>query len=741
MTPSHGVQSFLSLRDRLAREGWFDGAERALADRLTAVVVGLAGSPLPGAAIVATGGFGRGVMALRSDVDLLFLHTRGGEEDLARRVLRPLWDAHLKVGHLSHTPRDARVFAGTRLDAVSTFLTARLLWGDEDVFDDFRRRFTRLLQKEHAAIVAAMAAEERRRRDEEPYRLMAGDLKNGRGGLRTLDLVDWRRRLFEAQAAAAPDVPGDDGAVRVALTRVRSALHAIVGRPHDHYDFELREPAARWLGSEVRELGRHIVELRSESERMVDAGWREVVRRPVRGAFPDSTRSRDRGDVVAWFDGAVSAPALRRILDEPHVVPFHRHPVGDHTLATVDIAWQVLDGDVREPIAAEAVAMVAHPHRLVEAALFHDLGKGLGGDHSRVGAGLVAEAAAELGLPEIDVDMVRRLVAHHLLLADVATRFDVDDPAVVAWAADRIGDVETLRFLYLLTMVDSMATGSDVWSPWRAELMRRAYRRLEREIIRRNLPEESQLSVLVDAVVEVSESTLDGEAVRRHLAGFGVGYRRSHSAAVIAEHMRVASEPLGPGGGTVSIQPGAPARLIVSASDRPRLLVDVAAVLAVNRLSIIDARFATRSDGRVFDTFEIVDAGHGPPSPSQIESARSEIVRALRGGVDTGRLLSQKEHAYRDARRAAVPVHVNVARSDDGGGVVEVECADRLGLLRDLGVVFDRFGMPIVRARIDTRGGVAYDTFQVGRIPADAGPLVDGLREAAGPGSGDGDHR
>lgn len=723
------VEPFVSLRDRLIEEGWSDGAERVLADRLGEVVVGLAADVGPGTAVVATGGFGRGVMAIRSDVDLLFLHTGGGEEELARRVLRPLWDARLKVGHLSHTPKNARIFAGTRLDAISTFLSARFLCGDEDVFDDFRARFRGLLEKEHGRIVDAMAVEERRRRDEEPYRLMAADLKNGRGGLRTLDMVDWRRRLFEAQWADAPVLPGDDEAVRVALTRIRSAVHVAAGRAHDTFDFELREAAARWLGCSLREVGVEIMQLRSTAERMVDATWKSVVRRRTSVSFPSSLHARNRGDVVAWFDQAV--PTLRRLCDEPHLVAFHRHPVGDHTLATVDEAWRMIDGEIDDPVAAEAVAMVERPERLVVAALLHDLGKGLEGDHSRTGASLVPEACAQLGVTA-DVDLFVTLVDHHLLLADVATRFDIDDPAVVGWAADRIPDTETLRFLLLLTTVDSMAAGPDVWTPWRAELVRRAFRRLERELVRRGLPEDAQVSVLADAVVEASGGEFEALTVRSHLAGFGPGYRRTHSADLIAEHLRLDALPLVPGGGTVSVRPGTPARMLISAVDRPRLAVDVAAVLAANRLSITDARFATRADGRVFDTFEMVDAVEGSVGEERLEKVSSEVARVLRGSVDAAKALEEKQRAYRSTTRAGVPVHVTVTRSDDGGGTVEVESGDRLGLLRDLCIVFDQYGMPIVRARIDTRAGVAYDTFQVTRLPVQTEPLVAALTTAAG---------
>lgn len=717
---------FLSLRDRLITGGWSEGAERELAARLEQVVVELADTVPFGAAVVATGGFGRGVMAVHSDVDLLFLHTGGGEEELARRVLRPLWDARLKVGHLSHTPRSARTFAGTRLDVISTFLSARLLCGDREVFEDFRSRLGGLLDKEHGRIIDAMAAEERRRRETEPYRLMAADLKNGRGGLRTLDMVDWQRRMFEAKSVELPDM-ADDEAVRIALTRIRSALHAVAGRAHDTFDFDLREAAARWLRTSTRELAAEVMRLRSAAERMVDAVWWPETR-PSDSARPvDALRPERRGDVVAWFD-RIPDP-LARLRDEPHLVAFHRHPVGDHTLAAVDQAWALLDGRLDEPVATEAARLVERPERLVYAALLHDIGKGLDGDHARIGAGMVEEAGRTLGLAEGDLGLLRTLVEHHLLLADVATRFDVDDPAVIGWAADRIGDIETLRFLLMLTTVDSVAAGPDVWTPWRAELVRRAFRRLERELVQRSLPDDSQLAVLADRVVEASGGEFTPIEVRTHLAGFGPAYRRVHSPELIVEHMRLdRTDQLG---ASVAVRPGAPARLIVIAADRPRLLVEVAAVLAGNRLSITDARFASRSDGRVFDTFEMVDPMEGEPSAARLEKVRSEVLRVVRGSFDASRALAEKERAYRDLTRS-VPVHVDITRSDDGGGVIEIEAGDRLGLLRDLGLVFESFGMPIIRARIDTRAGVAYDTFQVARLPIQTEPLIEALTEAAG---------
>jgi UTP:GlnB (protein PII) uridylyltransferase len=235
------------------------------------------------------------------------------------------------------------------------------------------------------------------------------------------------------------------------------------------------------------------------------------------------------------------------------------------------------------------------------------------------------------------------------------------------------------------------------------------------------------VAVLVDRVVEASEGELGREEVASHLTGLSDIYRTSHSPGVIRDHILLARQPLGPGGGLVSTLLGTPTRIMLVARDRPRLLLEVAGILALNNMSIIDARFATRTDGRVFDTFEVVDAGGREITGERAGRVEAELVRTLRGGFDVERELAAKQRAYRDTRRHGFEPHVTVVRQDGGGGRIEIECADRVGLLRELAEVFATFGMPITRARVDTRGGVAYDSFLVSRVPADSRPLEEAL--------------
>ncbi len=720
---------YLEAREHLASVGWELGDERTLSDLMDAAIIELADSMPSGSVVVAIGGYGRRVMALHSDVDLLFLHADEIQADVEQRVLRPLWDAKLKVGHLSNTPEAARVFAGTRLDAISTFLTARPVTGETGTFDRFWALFKGLLEKEHAQIVSMLATEERNRRKLAPYRLMAADLKTGRGGIRSIDLLDWRRRLFSIQQA--PTAPIEiEQRLRAEMTRARSAVHFAAGRLHDAYDFELRERAAGFLGLNVVEFGRLILALQRETEARVDTDWPEVRggRRLTMAAMDTPALTSRDAVTQSAFDDAVAGivPEWSRIRDTPHVVPFHRYPVGEHSLACVDEMARLLDG-TDDAIATEAAAAVSSPATLLWAALLHDIGKGAGEPHARTGARLLADVDLDSIVDQ--PELLRFLVEHHLVLADLATRYDIDDPGVVSWVGERFADSESLAALYLLTVADSLATGTDTWNEWRAGLVRRAYRRVEREIRARHMPEDVQVELLSDRVAAASPG-LAPDVIRRHLAGFGEVYRRGHSPEEIAHHIALALAPRAPGEIRIDITPGNPATMIVITEDRPGLLLTVSGVLALNRLSITDARFATRSDGLVFDSFDIVGADRAPIDQGSLDAVAAEMTAAIRRRFDLSDAVHAKRDTYRPVERSGFEPSVVIEAEGVGGGKITVETPDRIGLIFDLGRVFQRYTMPIKRARVDTRGGIAYDVFWVDRLPADRATLQQDLLEA-----------
>jgi [protein-PII] uridylyltransferase len=280
--------------------------------------------------------------------------------------------------------------------------------------------------------------------------------------------------------------------------------------------------------------------------------------------------------------------------------------------------------------------------------------------------------------------------------------------------------------LYLLTVADSLATGADTWNEWRSELVRRAYRRVERDLRSRSLPEEAQLEVLADRIAAV-EPSQPMDVIRRHLAGFGSVYRRGHSPEEIAHHIELARGQRLPGEIRIDVDPGNPATVIVIAEDRPGLLLTVSGVLSLNRMSITDARFATRSDGLVFDTFDIVNDDRSTIDRPTLESIAAEMTKAIRSGRDLEDAVHTKREAYRPVEQQGFRPSVSVEAEGVGAGRITIESPDRIGLIFDLGRIFQRYRMPIKRARVDTRAGIAYDVFWVDRLPSDREQLANDI--------------
>ena len=146
------------------------------------------------------------------------------------------------------------------------------------------------------------------------------------------------------------------------------------------------------------------------------------------------------------------------VRNRPQFNPYHRWSVDRHLLETVANAA----GHARD---------VGRPDLLVLGALLHDIGKGTGGDHSEAGADITAVIAERLGLPDDDKRVLEKLVRYHLLLPDVATRRDLEDPATANSVAETVGDETTLELLGALTASDGEATGPAAWTTWKARLV------------------------------------------------------------------------------------------------------------------------------------------------------------------------------------------------------------------------------------------------------------------------------
>lgn len=329
---------------------------------------------------------------------------------------------------------------------------------------------------------------------------------------------------------------------------------------------------------------------------------------------------------------------------------------------------------------------VARPDLLLVAALLHDIGKGRGGDHSVLGAELATQIGTRLGMWPCDVEMLSKLVTHHLLLSKVATRHDLTDPQTVAEVSVALGgDPVVLDVLYALTEADALATGPTVWNDWKASLVGDLVRRCR--------------------MVMAGESLPKAEPVDPHL----VSLASTHKVQV-------------------EVKPGNGPRIhhvVTVAPDQPGLLSKAAGVLALNSLRVHSASLNVH-DGVAINEF-VVSPHFG--SPPAVELLRQQFISALDDDVDVLARLHLRgcdaRHAASPAvgeARVAVPVNYSSApppriRWFDGNGpgrlLVEIRATDRPGLLALLAGALEHAGADIIWAKVATVGSTVDDVFCV----------------------------
>ena len=282
-------------------------------------------------------------------------------------------------------------------------------------------------------------------------------------------------------------------------------------------------------------------------------------------------------------------PEWASVRNQPQFNPYHRWSVDRHLLETVASAA----GHVRD---------VRRPDLLVLGALLHDIGKGTGGDHSEHGAGIAAGVAERMGLAAEDRATLEKLVRYHLLLPDIATRRDLEDPVTLNLVADAVGDENTLELLRALAAADGEATGTAAWSPWKAGL--------------------------VNELAERTGALLSG------------GRRRPGRHFPSEAHSRLMEA------GVVQVLPSE-GELVVIAPDRPGLFSAVAGALALHGIGVLQAR-AHSQNGMALEVFTLDLPAHADPRWDRVAS---DISAAVEQRLSVGEALGRRPPA-RSTRKA-----------------------------------------------------------------------------------------
>jgi len=438
-------------------------------------------------------------------------------------------------------------------------------------------------------------------------------------------------------------------------------------------------------------------------------------------------------------------PAFRRIVGQMQHDLFHIYTVDQHILMVLRNVrrFMIVEHTHEFPFCSSLIAHFDKPWLLVIAALFHDIAKGRGGDHSQLGKADVRMFAKDHGLDKKDTELVVWLVAEHLNMSQTAQKQDITDPDVVRAYAKKVGDERHLTALYLLTVADVRGTSHKVWNAWKGKLLEDLYRATLRvlggakpdassELAQHQEESKTKLRLYgindesyedlwkqLDVAFFLRQDSSDIAWLTRHL------YNKVNSDQAI---VRARLSPIGDG-----------LQVAVYVKDQEDLFARICAYFERHGFSIWDARIHTTRHGYALDTFQVSGStlvDEGGSYRDIIQLVEFELTAALNNtdplpNPSMGRLSRQSR---------TFPIQPRVHMVPDERGryyTLALSASDRTGLLYTISRVLAKHQVSIHTARINTLGErvedvLLLDAANLGKNPKLQIQLETELLEALG---------
>jgi len=433
-------------------------------------------------------------------------------------------------------------------------------------------------------------------------------------------------------------------------------------------------------------------------------------------------------------------PAFAQVSGRMQFDLFHVYTVDQHTLAVLRNLAIFAGGepDERFSIAHTLWPALRKPELLLLAGLFHDIGKGRGGDHSELGAVDAREFCTGHGLGEADTALVEWLVRKHLLMSVTAQKQDITDPEVIHRFATEVADRQRLDHLYLLTCADIAGTSPKLWNAWKDRLLADLHN-ATRFALRRGLEhpvaaEEHRAETRHAARALLRERGFDDRRIDAVFARMPEeNFLRSRADQVAWQAERLDASP--PGAVVVGARaiPGRAGAydVFVHDADRHGLFAAIAISLDRAGLAIQQARALDGPGGTIFDSFQVLPADpQRAPDSAEIEQA---LHRALDGPLE--RVLPARRTQPRHLRHFRFAPRIDIEPADDGRLTrLSLVCNDRPGLLADVTHVLRQQRVRVLDARIATFGERAEDVFLIAGDAAgdSAADAADEIGKAGG---------
>ena len=407
-------------------------------------------------------------------------------------------------------------------------------------------------------------------------------------------------------------------------------------------------------------------------------------------------------------------PEFGRITGQMQYDLFHIYTVDAHTLEVLrNMRWMTLGkSEEKFPLAAKIINKLPKLEILYIAGLYHDIGKGRGSDHSNLGKVIVRNFCKKHLFTKEDTKLIEWLVENHLLMSVTSQKKDLTDNSVVKEFAEKVSNVETLNYLYCLTVADVSATNPNLWNSWNASLLRQLYDRTKlyfRDSILLNNSIDEKKTKALKLIKKYKSSEIENLWDRfypDYFEGSDHFDLSQHAEIILSSKQETIVEIIEQDKESLS-------SIFIHTKDRANLFATIVGILDSENINFIDAKLYGMKDGFCTDLITISDQGN----KVDLESTKAKVLidklnQALNEKVLKPKIVKKRLPRHLKHFQTTTEISFNHDMSNRWTNL-EIKTADRPGLLASICQVFLKHGALIKKARIATYGEKAEDRFSI----------------------------
>lgn len=455
---------------------------------------------------------------------------------------------------------------------------------------------------------------------------------------------------------------------------------------------------------------RHLIDRRFRADIKNRSLFMEIIRQP-KGVTHEFRRMNRLGILGAYL------PAFGQIVGQMQHDLFHAYTVDEHTLFLVRNLrrFSCPEYQTEFPLCSEVYEQLPKPELLFIAGLFHDIAKGRGGDHSKLGVVDAATFCKQHSLSDFDTSLVTFLVRQHLTMSATAQKFDIHDPDVIRIFGETVHSVERLNYLYLLTVADIRATNNNLWNGWRDSLLKQLYHTTKQWLVHhdeaaKNTAEKSQRQQAA-ALKSLIEQSFSEQQVTDLWQHYEPDYFLRHTVDEI--NWQTAYRLKNPTAPTLvnsrKHDQDNMLEIFICTKDKPRIFAATTACLEQLQLDILDAKISVSANGDTLNTY-IVNGS---------KQHQTDIIKALEKQLNNLGEIKTYSTLITPRKMKLFQTIPNIhfqTNEEQNHTVMELKTHDRPGLLSSVAQVFLQQDIQVINAKLTTLGDQVEDVFFISTL-------------------------